>query len=621
MNTIKRDVYVLKNTIKIPIEVTKGTDAITFEFTVRDYNLPATAAAVAYAYRMGMKRPNSTLCDVSGNVISFQPSANFFEVGNNELQIRVINEDKSLISFKEKVKCSDSMGFPDEEEEKQKSLVEQLVAYTGKETAERKEADDTEKSERIAADVTEKAERKKEIAVERARIDQMTKLPDGSTTGDAELQDIRVGADGKTYETAGAAVREQVSSLNEDLGDFTNIYNQYITSELYQVPNSYWSSATEQNAISDARSYTQIPLDKGLYFYKGIYAYFSWIVYPDGTYERFSNIVNNQRSGYFYLSKKAEIKLTVQNSVDKPILTNDLNLFLGNTTYYQGKKKCVNTDQFSKVKQINISVKQDGSEGFDTLKSATEFIDKIYDLFDKFVIDIYGGTYNIYSEYGGNNFYNSIVNTSNNRLGVQLKDNVSLIGQGDVILTFEAEDAVSNPINTECVSVLEVYGNTTIENIQIIAKNCRYCIHDETGGLLYRFASHKYKNVHLYHKPNKEGTWTSTAPIAIGSSSGNKYVFENCTFKSDDFVSWSYHNNAGQEGNTITLDGCVFDGNWDNLYALRFGYYGDNTRDTNIFIKSCNSNKKGIVRPESDSGVNDNVFKVHNFTNIEIETL
>ena len=119
MNTIKRDVYVLRNTIKIPIEVTKGTDAISFEFTVRDYNLPATAAAVAYAYRGGMKKPNSTLCNVEDNVISFQPSANFFEVGMNELQIRVINEDKSLISFKEKVKCADSLGFPDEEEEKQ----------------------------------------------------------------------------------------------------------------------------------------------------------------------------------------------------------------------------------------------------------------------------------------------------------------------------------------------------------------------------------------------------------------------------------------------------------------------------------------------------------------------
>ena len=224
MNTIKRDVYVLKNTIKIPIEVTKGTDAITFEFTVRDYNLPATAAAVAYAYRMGMKKPNSTLCDVSGNVISFQPSVNFFEVGNNELQIRVINGDKSLISFKEKVKCSDSMGFPDEEEEENQSLIEQIIAQSGKESgerkaadekerSERKTADETEKSERIAADAKEKSERQKEIATERARIDQLTKMGEGSTTGDAELADIRVGNEGAKYSNAGNAVRSQTKDV------------------------------------------------------------------------------------------------------------------------------------------------------------------------------------------------------------------------------------------------------------------------------------------------------------------------------------------------------------------------------------------------------------------------
>lgn len=67
----------------------------------------------------------------------------------------------------------------------------------------------------------------KEVAVERARIDQMTKLPDGSTTGDAELQDIRVDVDGKTHETAGAAVREQIGSLKEDLVD-----NKYIVKDL-----------------------------------------------------------------------------------------------------------------------------------------------------------------------------------------------------------------------------------------------------------------------------------------------------------------------------------------------------------------------------------------------------
>lgn len=63
--------------------------------------------------------------------------------------------------------------------------------------------------------VAEEANRAAEVAVERARIDNLAKLKDGSTTGDAELVDIRVGADGATYATAGEAVRDQLAVMNK----------------------------------------------------------------------------------------------------------------------------------------------------------------------------------------------------------------------------------------------------------------------------------------------------------------------------------------------------------------------------------------------------------------------
>ena len=71
-------------------------------------------------------------------------------------------------------------------------------------------------SERIATIATD-------LNVQKSRIDTFTSLPEGSTSGNAELADIRVGADGTTYDTAGNAVRGQVNELSSDL--LHNIHN------------------------------------------------------------------------------------------------------------------------------------------------------------------------------------------------------------------------------------------------------------------------------------------------------------------------------------------------------------------------------------------------------------
>ena len=97
-----------------------------------------------------------------------------------------------------------------------------------------------------------------EQAVQDARMDTFTSLPEGSTSGNAELADIRVGADGTTYDTAGNAVRGQISGLKSDLDKLDDtVLDLALNVKLINAPldiNGYVKISGSINTIQNARN-------------------------------------------------------------------------------------------------------------------------------------------------------------------------------------------------------------------------------------------------------------------------------------------------------------------------------------------------------------------------------
>lgn len=120
-----------------------------------------------------------------------------------------------------------------------------------------------------ANDVDEKKSQN-DIAVLASRMDGFTKLGEGSTTGDAELEDIRVAYDGKTYSNAGTAVRSQVTELKETIDAVKNnngkSYLMYsINGDIVnkEIPDVVQGTLTDQGYASSEHRIRTEPIDNG----------------------------------------------------------------------------------------------------------------------------------------------------------------------------------------------------------------------------------------------------------------------------------------------------------------------------------------------------------------------
>lgn len=166
------------------IEVTKGTNMIPLVFNITDFQIPKTASATAYITGASGKTKKK-LCDVVGNRITLEPTSDLFSVGDNAIQIRIVDDTKTLVTFNTNCYCENSVEFGDAAEEKEQTLIEQLLASQGKiqtglnnEVEERKrqaknlednKLDKTGDASDTIIDFTENLNRKNIVSGEKAR--------------------------------------------------------------------------------------------------------------------------------------------------------------------------------------------------------------------------------------------------------------------------------------------------------------------------------------------------------------------------------------------------------------------------------------------------------------------
>ena len=79
---------------------------------------------------------------------------------------------------------------------------------------------------------------KNDLQVQKSRIDNLATLKEGSTTGDAELIDGRIGANGGIYSNLGSAIRNQFKNIIDGSGAKINKYDNKLNYNIEQMPAS-----------------------------------------------------------------------------------------------------------------------------------------------------------------------------------------------------------------------------------------------------------------------------------------------------------------------------------------------------------------------------------------------
>lgn len=448
------------------------------------------------------------------------------------------------------------------------------------------------------------------LAAVNHRLDRL--VASGADGGDVgtELRDIRVMRDGTAASTAGGAVRTQVDAAKQANGqlslaslDFDGIGSRYMCDNLtmhrHKILNQEISCKGEplDDAVLEDAKFASIsdpvlvraadgnPIIRNLTITGASSTDAICAVYWDKNGEQVGKLPLNDLGA-------APDHLIIPSAVWMSFVEYD--------NYPQCRWRLASRT----VEWLNAGV--GGAEytvGADgDWQSLTECLHALKDDRHEKTIRVMPGEYDIFEELGGAGKWSSYAGSDNWR-DVQpvVPPNTRLTGVGRVVLRMTPAVGEISAKAAALLSPLNVSGSCTIENLEIVAGNCRYAVHDECSGREeFAGATHTFRHVTASRAAHTLGYGQT---FGCGEARNGTYLYEDCVITGDNPYTIHTNKNSASDRTTLTFRHCLIGGAAGSA-GVGLSTSWDNKAENLAVFDSCRVGGIRTYNEQSDSQLN-----------------